>query len=486
MEFSEKFGQEGLTFDDVLLVPGESDVLPRDVFINTRLTARIALNIPLMSAGMDTVTEARLAIAMAREGGIGVIHKNLPVEVQAGEVDKVKRSESGIIVDPVYLSPHHLVKDALAIMARYHISGVPITENGRLVGILTNRDLVFEDNHEQPIENVMTKENLITAPVGTTLEEAQAILHKHKVEKLPLVDDKFLLKGLITTKDIKKARKYPDAAKDSQGRLRVAAAVGVGADLPERADALVEAGVDALVVDTAHGHSRRVLDSVAWLKDKYGSKVDIIAGNVATAEATLALIDAGADAVKVGIGPGSICTTRVVAGIGVPQITAIWDCSRAAAGRGIPIIADGGIKYSGDIVKALAAGADVVMLGSLLAGTEESPGDTETYQGRRYKVYRGMGSIAAMKQGSTDRYFQDEQTKLVPEGIEGRVPFKGPLSETVFQLVGGLRAGMGYCGTKDLRELKEKAVFMRITSAGLRESHPHDIQITKEAPNYHL
>ena len=336
MEFSEKFGQEGLTFDDVLLVPGESDVLPRDVFINTRLTARIALNIPLMSAGMDTVTEARLAIAMAREGGIGVIHKNLPVEVQAGEVDKVKRSESGIIVDPVYLSPHHLVKDALAIMARYHISGVPITENGRLVGILTNRDLVFEDNHEQPIENVMTKENLITAPVGTTLEEAQAILHKHKVEKLPLVDDKFLLKGLITTKDIKKARKYPDAAKDSQGRLRVAAAVGVGADLPERADALVEAGVDALVVDTAHGHSRRVLDSVAWLKDKYGSKVDIIAGNVATAEATLALIDAGADAVKVGIGPGSICTTRVVAGIGVPQITAIWDCSRAAAGRGIP------------------------------------------------------------------------------------------------------------------------------------------------------
>ena len=486
MEFAKRFGREGLTFDDVLLIPGESDVLPRDVSTSTKLTTRIDLNIPLMSAGMDTVTEARLAIAMAREGGIGVIHKNLPVEVQAGEVDKVKRSESGVIVDPIYLSPHHSVKDALAIMARYHISGVPITENGRLVGILTNRDLVFEDNHEQPIEDVMTKENLITAPVGTTLEEAKAILHKHKVEKLPLVDDKYLLKGLITIKDIEKARKYPDAAKDGQGRLRVAAAVGVGADLSERAAALVDAGVDVLVVDTAHGHSRRVVDSVAWLKDKYGEETDIIAGNVATAEATLALIEAGADAIKVGIGPGSICTTRVVAGIGVPQITAIWDFSRAAAGSGVSIIADGGIKYSGDIVKALAAGADVVMLGSLLAGTEESPGETETYQGRRYKVYRGMGSIGAMKQGSKDRYFQEQQTKLVPEGIEGRVPFKGPLSETVFQLVGGLRAGMGYCGTRDLKELKKDSCFVRITAAGLRESHPHDIQITKEAPNYYL
>ena len=486
MDFEEKFGREGLTFDDVLLVPGESNVMPREVVTETRLTSRIDLNIPLMSAGMDTVTEARLAIAIAREGGIGVIHKNLPVEAQAGEVDKVKRSESGVIVDPIYLSRHHSVRDALEIMARYRISGVPITENGRLVGILTNRDLVFEENYDQPIEGVMTKENLITAPVGTTLEEAKAILHKHKVEKLPLVDDKFLLKGLITIKDIEKARKYPSSAKDDQGRLRVAAAVGVGADLPERAAALVEAGLDALVVDTAHGHSRRVIDTVAWLKDKYGDQVDIIAGNVATKEATLALIEAGADAVKVGIGPGSICTTRVVAGIGVPQITAIWDCSRAAAGSGVPIIADGGVKYSGDIVKALAAGADVVMLGSLLAGTEESPGDTETYQGRRYKVYRGMGSIGAMKQGSTDRYFQDSQTKLVPEGIEGRVPFKGPVSETIFQLVGGLRAGMGYCGTKNLQELRQNTRFIRITAAGLRESHPHDIQITKEAPNYHL
>ena len=403
VDFQEKFGKEGLTFDDVLLVPGESDVLPREVDTSTKLTARISLNIPLMSAGMDTVTEARLAIAMAREGGIGVIHKNLPIEAQAGEVDKVKRSESGVIVDPIYLSPDHSVRDALEIMARYRISGVPITEHGRLVGILTNRDLAFEEDLDQPVSNVMTSENLITAPVGTTLEEAKAILHKHKIEKLPLVDDKYLLKGLITIKDIKKAIQYPNAAKDQQGRLRVAAAVGVGADLAERAAALVEAGVDALVVDTAHGHSRRVLDTGDWLKDKYGDRVDIIAGNVATGEATKALIEAGADAVKVGIGPGSICTTRVVAGIGVPQITAVWDCSRAASGTGVPIIADGGIKYSGDIVKALAAGADVVMLGSLLAGTEESPGDTETYQGRRYKVYRGMGSHGAMKEGSSDR-----------------------------------------------------------------------------------
>ncbi|NLA57736.1 MAG: IMP dehydrogenase [Firmicutes bacterium] len=486
MNFEEKFGKEGLTFDDVLLIPGESDVLPREVCTKTRLTARIELNIPLMSAGMDTVTEARLAIAMAREGGIGVIHKNLSIEEQAGEVDKVKRSESGVIVDPIYLSPEHSVRDALEIMARYRISGVPITENGRLVGILTNRDLVFEENLDQPVANLMTSENLITAPVGTTLEEAKAILHKHKIEKLPLVDDKYLLKGLITIKDIKKAIQYPNAAKDQQGRLRVAAAVGVGGDLPDRAAALVEADVDVLVVDTAHGHSRRVIDAVAWLKDKYGDRVDIIAGNVATAEATKALIEAGADAVKVGIGPGSICTTRVVAGIGVPQITAIWDCSRAAAGTGVPIIADGGIKYSGDIVKAIAAGADVVMLGSLLAGTEEAPGDTETYQGRRYKVYRGMGSLGAMREGSSDRYFQERESKLVPEGIEGRVPYKGPVSETIFQLVGGLRAGMGYCGTRNIEELKTKTKFVRITSAGLRESHPHNIQITKEAPNYHL
>ncbi len=486
MTFDEKFGKEGLTFDDVLLVPGESDVLPREVCTKTQLTARIELNIPLMSAGMDTVTEARMAIAIAREGGIGVIHKNLSIEDQAGEVDKVKRSESGVIVDPIYLTPEHSVRDALEIMARYRISGVPITENGRLVGILTNRDLVFEENLDQPVANLMTSENLITAPVGTTLEEAKAILHKHKIEKLPLVDDKYFLKGLITIKDIKKAIQYPNAAKDQQGRLRVAAAVGVGGDLPDRAAALVEAGVDALVVDTAHGHSRRVIDSVAWLKDKYGDQVDIIAGNVATAEATQALIKAGADAVKVGIGPGSICTTRVVAGIGVPQITAVWDCARAAEGSGVPIIADGGIKYSGDIVKAIAAGADVVMLGSLLAGTEEAPGDTETYQGRRYKVYRGMGSLGAMKQGSSDRYFQERESKLVPEGIEGRVPYKGPVSETIFQLVGGLRAGMGYCGVRNIQELKTKTKFVRITSAGLRESHPHNVQITKEAPNYYL
>ncbi len=486
MTFDEKFGKEGLTFDDVLLIPGESDVLPREVCTKTQLTARIELNIPLMSAGMDTVTEARMAIAIAREGGIGVIHKNLSIEDQAGEVDKVKRSESGVIVDPIYLTPEHSVRDALEIMARYRISGVPITENGRLVGILTNRDLVFEENLDQPVANLMTSENLITAPVGTTLEEAKAILHKHKIEKLPLVDDKYFLKGLITIKDIKKAIQYPNAAKDQQGRLRVAAAVGVGGDLPDRAAALVEAGVDALVVDTAHGHSRRVIDSVAWLKDKYGDQVDIIAGNVATAEATQALIKAGADAVKVGIGPGSICTTRVVAGIGVPQITAVWDCARAAEGSGVPIIADGGIKYSGDIVKAIAAGADVVMLGSLLAGTEEAPGDTETYQGRRYKVYRGMGSLGAMKQGSSDRYFQERESKLVPEGIEGRVPYKGPVSETIFQLVGGLRAGMGYCGVRNIQELKTKTKFVRITSAGLRESHPHNVQITKEAPNYYL
>lgn len=486
MGFADKFRREGLTFDDVLLVPRESNVLPRDVDTSTRLTRRIRLNIPIISAGMDTVTTSRMAIAMAREGGIGVIHKNLNIEVQASEVDKVKRSESGIIVDPVFLSPEHRIHDALEIMARYHISGVPITENGRLVGILTNRDLVFEENYDQAVGDVMTKDNLITAPVGTTLEEAKAILHRHKIEKLPLVDENGLLKGLITIKDIEKARQYPNAAKDEKGRLRVAAAVGVGSDLRDRSDALVSAGVDVLVVDTAHGHSRKVIDAVTWLKDRHGDKVDIIAGNVATAEATLALIKAGADAVKVGIGPGSICTTRVVAGIGVPQITAIYDCANAAREYEIPIIADGGIKYSGDITKALAAGADTVMLGNLLAGTEESPGETETYQGRRYKVYRGMGSIGAMKEGSKDRYFQESQPKLVPEGIEGRVPYKGPVSEMLYQLVGGLRAGMGYCGAKDIPTLQRESEFIRISAAGLRESHPHDVQITKEAPNYQI
>ena len=486
MNFAEKFGKEGLTFDDVLLVPQESSVIPREVDTSTRLTRNIRLNIPIISAGMDTVTESRMAIALAREGGIGVIHKNMPIEAQAGEIDKVKRSESGIIVDPIYLSPEHRIHDALEIMARYRISGVPITENGRLVGILTNRDLVFEENFDQAIADVMTKEDLITAPVGTTLEEAKRILHQHRIEKLPLVDENMMLKGLITIKDIKKAQQYPRAAKDDKGRLRVAGAIGVGADLQERSDALVSAGVDVLVVDTAHGHSRRVIDAVTWLKDRHGDRVDIIAGNVATAEATVALIKAGADAVKVGIGPGSICTTRVVAGIGVPQITAVFDCANAAREYGVPVIADGGIKYSGDITKALAAGADTVMLGNLLAGTEESPGETETYQGRRYKVYRGFGCLGAMKDGSKDRYFQESQAKLVPEGIEGRVPYKGPVSEMLFQLVGGLTAGMGYCGAKDIPSLQRDAKFIRITSASLKEGHPHNVQITKEAPNYQV
>jgi len=483
--FEEKFGKEGLTFDDVLLIPAMSEVLPADVDTKTRLSRRIALNIPLMSAGMDTVTEARLAIALAREGGIGVIHRNLSVEAQAGEVDKVKRSESGIIVDPIYLHPDHKIHDALAMMERYHISGVPITdENLKLVGILTNRDLVFEENYDQRIGDVMTKENLITAPVGTTLEEAKRILHEHRIEKLPLVDEEFHLKGLITIKDIEKARKYPNAAKDEKGRLRVAAAIGVGPDVDERVPALVEAGVDALVLDTAHGHSKRVLDALARIKSEWGDKVDVIAGNVGTAEGARALIENGADAIKVGLGPGSICTTRVVAGIGVPQITAIWDCAQVAMEYGIPVIGDGGIRYSGDITKAIAAGADVVMLGSLFAGTDESPGEIEIYQGRSYKVYRGMGSIGAMRAGSSDRYFQEASRKLVPEGIEGRVPYKGPLSETVYQLIGGLRAGMGYCGVRSIEELKTKTRFVRVTAATVRENHPHDVQITKEAPNY--
>jgi len=485
MDFQAKFGKEGLTFDDVLLLPAASDVLPSQVDTSTHITKRIQLNIPIVSAGMDTVTEARMAIAIAREGGIGVIHKNLSIEDQAGEVDKVKRSESGIIVDPIYLSPEHSISDALELMARYHISGVPIVDQDhRLIGILTNRDLKFEENYDQPIGNVMTKDGLVTAPQNTSLEEAKRILHKHRIEKLPLVDENYRLKGLITIKDIEKARQYPNAAKDAHGRLRVAAAVGVGRDAMERAAALVKAGVDALVIDTAHGHSKRVVETTAQLKQEFGDKVDIISGNIATAEAAEALIAAGADAIKIGIGPGSICTTRIISGVGVPQLTAVWDCAQVAKKYGIPVIADGGIRFSGDIVKALAAGADAVMLGSIMAGTEESPGEIEIYQGRSYKVYRGMGSIGAMKAGSKDRYFQEDSSKLVPEGVEGRVPYKGSVAETVFQLVGGLRSGMGYCGAKDIRTLQETARFVRITPAGMNESHPHSVQITKEAPNY--
>ncbi|OPX84665.1 MAG: Inosine-5'-monophosphate dehydrogenase [Pelotomaculum sp. PtaB.Bin104] len=482
----EKFEREGLTFDDVMIIPAASEVLPRDVDTCTRLTKSIKLNIPLMSAGMDTVTESRLAIAIAREGGIGVIHKNMSVERQAMEVDRVKRSEHGVITDPIYLSPDNLVSEALVLMERYRISGVPITVRGRLVGILTNRDLRFEQDFSKKIGEVMTREDLITAPMGTNLEQAKNILQRYKVEKLPIVDDDFNLRGLITIKDIEKVRQYPNSAKDLGGRLLVAAAVGVAYDTKERIEALVKTGVDAVVIDTAHGHSRGVLETVARTKEKY-PELDVIAGNIATAAGARDLIEAGADAVKVGMGPGSICTTRVVAGIGVPQITAIYDCAQVAARYGIPVIADGGIKYSGDIAKAIAAGADVVMLGSLLAGTEESPGDMEIYQGRSFKVYRGMGSLGAMKGGGKDRYFQEfqeDEKKLVPEGVEGRVPFKGSLAETVYQLIGGLRAGMGYSGSRDTQELKTKTRFMRCTAAGLRESHPHDVMITKEAPNY--
>jgi len=478
-----KFAKEGLTFDDVLLVPQKSDVLPREVDISTRLTKTIKLNIPLMSAAMDTVTEARLAIAIAREGGIGIIHKNMSIEEQADQVDKVKRSEHGVIVDPFYLSPEHRLSDAMDLMAKYRISGVPITENDKLVGIITNRDIRFETDFSKKIRDVMTSENLITAPEGTTLEQAQEILRKYKIEKLPIVDSKGTLKGLITIKDIEKTIRYPNSAKDANGRLLVGAAVGVSKDTMERVAALVDAKVDVIALDTAHGHSVGVINMVKEIKRKY-PELQLIAGNVATAEATRDLIEAGADCVKVGIGPGSICTTRVVAGVGVPQITAIYECAQEADRYGIPIIADGGIKYSGDITKAIAAGASVVMVGSLLAGTEESPGETEIYQGRSFKVYRGMGSMAAMAAGSKDRYFQEGQKKLVPEGVEGRVPYKGPLSETVYQLMGGLRAGMGYCGTPDIESLRTKAQFIRITGAGLKESHPHDIYITKEAPNY--
>jgi IMP dehydrogenase len=480
----DRFAKTGLTFDDVLLIPGKSEVLPRDVDVSTFLTNDIKLNIPLLSAGMDTVTESRTAIAMAREGGIGIIHKNMTIEQQAVEVDRVKRSEHGVITDPISLSPQHLVKNALELMEHYHISGVPITVGGKLVGIITNRDIRFEDNLNRPIHEVMTKENLITGPVGTTLQEARKILRQHKIEKLPIVDDENNLRGLITIKDIEKARQYPNSTKDERGRLRVGAAVGVGVDLKERLVALVNAGVDVIVVDTAHGHSAGVLRAVEMIKGHYPN-LQLIAGNVATAEATSDLIKAGADAVKVGIGPGSICTTRVVAGIGVPQITAIAECSQEAKKYGKPIIADGGVKFSGDITKAIAAGASTVMLGNLLAGTEESPGEVEIYQGRKYKVYRGMGSLSAMKLGSADRYFQEQtQDKLVPEGVEGRVPYRGPITEIVFQLIGGLRAGMGYCGVRTIKELQTKTQFVQITNASLRESHPHSVDITKEAPNY--
>jgi len=479
-----KFVKEGLTFDDVLLVPAKSEVLPRDVKLTTKLSDSVVLNIPLISAGMDTVTESALAIAIARQGGIGIIHKNMSIDEQAEEVDRVKRSESGVITNPFSLRPEEQVNRAEEIMAKYRISGVPIVDqDDHLVGIITNRDMRFVHDFSIPISEVMTKDNLVTAPVGTTLKEAETILQKHKIEKLPLVDEKNILKGLITIKDIEKAIQFPNAAKDQQGRLLVGAAVGVSKDTFERAEALVSHGVDCLVVDTAHGHSQGVLNTVKELRSKYPD-LTIIAGNVATGEATRALIEAGASVVKVGIGPGSICTTRVVAGIGVPQITAIYDCASVAREYGVPIIADGGIKYSGDLPKAIGAGATAIMVGSLFAGCEESPGESEIYQGRRFKVYRGMGSLGAMKEGSKDRYFQENEKKLVPEGIEGRVPYKGPISEVIFQLIGGLRAGMGYCGTPDLEALRENARFIRITNAGLVESHPHDIQITKEAPNY--
>ena len=480
-----KFKGQGLTFDDVLLVPAESDVLPADIDLHTQLTRKIRLNIPLMSAAMDTVTEYRMAIAIAREGGIGIIHKNMSIGAQAEQVDMVKRSENGVITDPFFLSPDHKVSDAQELMSRYRISCVPITENGRLVGILTNRDLRFETDFDQPIRNVMTKDNLVTAPEGTDLETAKRILAKHRIEKLPIVDENFNLRGLITIKDIQKSAKYPNSARDARGRLLCGAAVGVTKDTMERVAALVDAKVDCIGLDTAHGHSEGVLKMVEKIRATYPD-LTIIAGNVATAPATEALIQSGADVVKVGIGPGSICTTRVIAGIGVPQITAIMDCAEAADKFGKTIIADGGIKYSGDIPKAIAAGASAVMMGSLFAGTEESPGATEIYQGRSYKVYRGMGSLAAMAEGSKDRYFQEGQKKLVPEGVEGRVPYKGPLADTVFQLIGGLRSSMGYCGTENIQALRTRGEFIRITSAGLVESHPHDINITKEAPNYSL
>ena len=481
---SEKFLKEGLTFDDVLLIPAASEVVPSEIDLHTQLTAKVKLNIPLLSSAMDTVTESRMAIAMAREGGIGIIHKNMSIDAQADQVDMVKRSENGVITNPFFLSPTHTLRDADEIMGKFRISGVPICdETGKLVGIITNRDMKFEENLERPIYEVMTKDHLITGLEGTTLGEAKKILQKHKIEKLPIVDKDFHLKGLITIKDIEKAQTYPNSARDESGRLLCGAAIGVTGDVLERAEALLSAGADVLVLDSAHGHSKGILDCVKKVKAAFPG-MQLIAGNVATAGGTRALIEAGADCVKVGIGPGSICTTRVVAGIGVPQITAIYDAACAAKEYGVPVIADGGIKYSGDIIKALAAGASTVMIGSLFAGCEESPGETEIYQGRQFKVYRGMGSLAAMNKGSKDRYFQTGNTKLVPEGVEGRVPYRGSLSDNVFQLLGGIRSGMGYCGTPTIDELQQRGQFVRITNAGLIESHPHDISITKEAPNY--
>ena len=481
--FSEKFTKEALTFDDVLLIPAQSDVIPRDIDLHTRLARDVYLNTPIITAAMDTVTESRMAIAIAREGGIGIIHKNMSIEQQADEVDRVKRSQNGVITNPFSLSPEHFVYDADELMAKFKISGVPICENGKLVGIITNRDLKFLKDYNCKIKEVMTKDNLVTGPVGTTLEDARELLGRHKVEKLPLVDEEGYLRGLITIKDIEKAAQYPNYSSDHKGRLLCGAAIGVTADVLERAEQLVAAQADVLVLDSAHGHSKNIMDCVRKVKAAFPD-VALIAGNIATAEAAEALIAAGADAVKVGIGPGSICTTRVIAGIGVPQITAIYDVACVAAKHDIPVIADGGIKYSGDIVKALAAGASTVMLGSLLAGCEESPSETEIYQGRQFKVYRGMGSLGAMAKGSKDRYFQEGSRKLVPEGVEGRVPYKGLVGETVFQLAGGIRSGMGYCGCKTIPDLHERARFVKITGAGLKESHPHDIYITKESPNY--
>ncbi|MCL2838693.1 MAG: IMP dehydrogenase [Oscillospiraceae bacterium] len=480
---NDKFMLEGLTFDDVLLVPQKSDILPNAANIETNLTSQIKLNIPLMSSAMDTVTESRMAIAIAREGGVGVIHKNMSIDAQATEVDKVKRSEHGVIVDPFFLSPEHTLFDADKLMGKYKISGVPVTVDGKLVGILTNRDLRFETNFGKKIKDAMTYENLITAPEGTTLEQAQEILRKHKIEKLPIVDSDGNLKGLITIKDIEKSIAYPNSARDSGGRLLAGAAIGVSDDMLDRVEALLAAKVDVLVLDSAHGHSQNIINGLRQIKEKF-PHAQVIAGNIATGEAAADLIAAGADALKVGIGPGSICTTRVVAGIGVPQISAIYDVAQAAKKHKIPVIADGGVKYSGDLPKAIAAGADVIMIGSLLAGCEESPGDSEIYQGRQFKVYRGMGSLGAMNDGSADRYFQSDAKKLVPEGVEGRVPYKGAVSDTVFQLLGGLRAGMGYCGTVDIAALKAGGKFVKITNAGLTESHPHDVYITKETPNY--
>ncbi len=482
---SSKFLKEGLTFDDVLLVPRKSDVLPSQVSLKTKLTKTISLNIPVISAAMDTVTESKMAIAVAREGGIGIIHKNMSIDEQVDHIDMVKRSENGVINNPFFLSPNETLEEADALMGKFKISGVPICENGKLTGIITNRDLKFVQDLNQKIDNVMTKENLITAKVGTTLDEARDILSKHKIEKLPLVDDNFALKGLITIKDIEKAVQFPNTARDSAGRLLVGAAIGVTPDVLDRAEKLLNAGADVLVLDSAHGQSEGILNCIRKIKEKFPNS-QIIAGNVATAQGTIDLIEAGADCVKVGIGPGSICTTRVVAGIGVPQITAVYDAACAASKYGIPVIADGGIKYSGDIVKAIAAGANIIMAGSLLAGCEESPGESEIFQGRQFKVYRGMGSITSMAKGSKDRYFQQDDKKLVPEGVEGRVPYKGPVADTIYQLMGGLRSGMGYCGAHDIFELQEQGQFIKITGAGLKESHPHDIYITREAPNYSI